>query len=186
MICHLPAKLSEIEECPEETSSASVLTACGPYSSSEDLVFAGLTEIQHLCETQYFDFVILLGPFVDIRHPLLKGGDIDLTFDEIYLQFIVPILAKIEVLCGQLVIIPGLEDAHVLPVFPQPQFLPDPELQRTGLWMNPCVFKWGSFVIGVCSVDIIKSLSMSVCEQQTGQKQDRIGLLLQHLLGQRR
>eukprot|EP00210_Caulerpa_lentillifera_P006682 g6385.t1 len=184
LICNLPPKVADLE-APQSATGVTMLTASGPYSSSEDLGFAALTEILYLCEKQYFNFVILSGPFVDIRHPVLTEGHINLSFDEIYQQLVVPILAKIEVQCGQLVIVPGLDDANVLPVFPQLPFSADPELQKTSHWGNPCVFNLGSLMMGICSHDVIKSLSMSVCEQQTMHRKDRIGLLLKHILGQR-
>ncbi len=64
----------------------SLVVAAGPFSSSEDLEYVPLAALLDYCAAQAPppDVLLLLGPFVDAEHPLVKGGLLDESFEELY------------------------------------------------------------------------------------------------------
>ena len=64
----------------------SVVVAAGPFTSSEDLEYAPLGALLHYCAQpqQRPDLLLLVGPFVDAEHPLVRGGLVEEAFEDIY------------------------------------------------------------------------------------------------------
>ena len=64
----------------------SVVVAAGPFTSSEDLEYAPLGALLHYCAQpqQRPDLLLLVGPFVDAEHPLVRGGLLEETYEHIY------------------------------------------------------------------------------------------------------
>ena len=61
-----------------------VVAAAGPFTSSEDLEYAPLGALLDYCAGAKPDVLLLVGPFVDEEHPLVRGGLLEETFDDIY------------------------------------------------------------------------------------------------------
>ena len=125
VIAHIPRPLhgppsDRMED--DSGGSFSVFVAAGPYSSSEDLSYEALKEIASLVASSAFDLVILTGPFLDEKHPVVSSGRVTRSFQRLYQQQVEPLLYKIETNCRRLMLIPSVRDVQHKPVFPQPPF----------------------------------------------------------------
>lgn len=125
-------------------SPLSVITAAGPFTTSNNLDYAPLRDLLENVLMKKPDVLILVGPFVDISQPLLASGDVELTVEEedgsayshsasyeaVFVKKIVTEglaeFFKAEEDFGtnptQVVLVPSLLDAHHEFVFPQPPF----------------------------------------------------------------
>lgn len=73
-----------------------LMIAAGPYTLEDNFLYQPFTEfVQVVCDTKP-DAVILMGPFVDAKHPLIESGDIDMFPEEIFRHFITPGLEKMK------------------------------------------------------------------------------------------
>jgi DNA polymerase alpha subunit B len=54
------------------TEPLTVVIACGPFSTTDNLLYEPLNELILLLDSQPPDVLILIGPFVDAEHPLIK------------------------------------------------------------------------------------------------------------------
>lgn len=110
------------------------MSVCGPYTSSDNLEYQPLTDILNCVSTEKPDVVILAGPFVDMRHDLVKGGNTVLeaedgtqtfvTYETFFANkvaaMIEELFAEEEGLQTQFVLVPSLDDAVAEWVYPQP------------------------------------------------------------------
>lgn len=121
------------------------------------------------------------GPFVDVNHPAIQSGKVtktmvaedgesttvSLSFAEVFgeAQRVIgdaligdAALAKLRV-----VLLPSLDDAHVVPVLPQPPLdvadLDDLDTGRVLSLSNPCTFKANGIVVGVSTTDTFKHMA---------------------------
>ena len=64
----------------------SLVVAAGPCTSAEDLEYAPLGALLDYCAQPAHrpDLLLLLGPFVDAEHPLLRSGLAEESFEELY------------------------------------------------------------------------------------------------------
>jgi DNA polymerase alpha subunit B len=67
-----------------DAASLNVAIASGPFTADTDLEYSALDAITALVADSPVNAIILVGPFVDARHPLLKSGKIDKTPEEIF------------------------------------------------------------------------------------------------------
>jgi DNA polymerase alpha subunit B len=72
--------LDNINDRIEADSSLplNVMIAAGPYTTDDNLDFEPLQEICQKAADSFADSLVLMGPFLDIEHPLLASGDFDL------------------------------------------------------------------------------------------------------------
>ncbi|PWY94275.1 DNA polymerase [Aspergillus sclerotioniger CBS 115572] len=168
--------IETINQRLEEAGPAplNILIASGPYTADDNLDFEPLKEICRKAAESYADGVILLGPFLDIEHPVLASGDFDLpeingldpdtaTLTTVFrhcisapLQRLVAAVPSITV-----VLVPSVRDAvskHVS--WPQEQ-LPKKELglpKQVRMVSNPVTLSLNETVIGMCSHDVLYEL----------------------------
>ena len=60
-----------------------VITACGPFTTSDNLNYQPLEDLLARVLVQKPDVLVLVGPFVDITQPLLANGDVHLANQDI-------------------------------------------------------------------------------------------------------
>lgn len=58
-----------------------ILFASGPYTPDDNLAFEPLHALCEKAETTCADVLFLIGPFIDLEHPLLASGDFELPDD---------------------------------------------------------------------------------------------------------
>lgn len=183
--------------CPSPTASLKdtaptapihVAIASGPFSPDNILIFDSIAELEVRIRDQSPDVLFVMGPFLDISHPLVAAGTLEdsfgrpVTFEDIYKQEIIPKLARLARACDnartQLVIVPAVNEARLdIP-------LPQPSLQRVGtripIWKtlveelppsvtytsNPATVTVGDMNILVTSTDALSSINGNVLFKQ--------------------
>eukprot|EP00934_Nitzschia_sp_Nitz4_P000882 Nitzschia sp. Nitz4//scaffold260_size33533//31032//33312//NITZ4_007884-RA/size33533-augustus-gene-0.47-mRNA-1//1//CDS//3329544698//882//frame0 len=108
-----------------------VMTACGPFTTSDNTDYAPLQDLLMSVIDHSPDVLILTGPFVDLRQPLAAAGTIQVEDQEITVSheamfayqvssLISQILEDNKELQTQFVLVPSLDDATAKWVYPQP------------------------------------------------------------------
>lgn len=151
-----------------------VMVAAGPYTADDNLDFEPLQELCQKAAESYADSVVLMGPFLDIEHPLLASGDFDLpdikgidpdtaTLSIMFRHCISAPLARLAAAVPSItiVMVPSVRDAlsrHVS--WPQEQ-LSKKELglpKQVRMVSNPVTLSFNEAVIGMCSHDVLSEL----------------------------
>lgn len=152
----------------------SIFYAAGPYTADDNLDFEPLQELCKKAAEEYADALLLLGPFIDLEHPLIATGDFDLpdipgldpetaTLTTLFRHCISKPLHQ---LCAAvpsitIMLMPSVRDAvskHVS--WPQEQ-LPKKELglpRQARVVSNPVTLSLNESVIGMCSHDVLYDL----------------------------
>lgn len=151
-----------------------VMVASGPYTADDNLDFEPLHELCQKAADSYADGLVLMGPFLDIEHPLLASGDFDLpevkgydpesaTLATVFRHCITSPLQKLVAAVPSItiVMVPSTRDAmskHVS--WPQEQ-LPRKELglpKQVRMVSNPVTLSFNETVIGMSSHDVLYEL----------------------------
>ncbi|CCG81096.1 DNA polymerase alpha subunit B [Taphrina deformans PYCC 5710] len=181
----LPLPASPIAGFSKEGTS--IIIAAGPYTPNSDLSFEALKALQAVVSSTKPQGVILIGPFVDLTHPMIKSGDIDCeadTLDGVFQTLVAPIIKDFP----GLLVIPHINDAisrHSC--FPQEPFsraitsLP----KFAKLLPNPALFSLNEVSYGICSNDILKHLTMAEISRNPKEKNGLARQIL-HIIQQRR
>ncbi len=165
-------KVSEILELPMlppaacrpgdiEEEGINLIVASGPYTTNDNLHYEALIALRDKVLEEKIDTVILLGPLVDIAHPLIRNGDFDCsgeTLDDYFQETIAPILATLP----SVLLVPHIRDAvsrHMC--FPQEALtrshtgLP----RHVKLLPNPAMFSLREVTFGISTLDVLMHLS---------------------------
>jgi len=133
---HTASELLKFQYDDAKGQPLSVITAAGPFTTSANLDFHPLVDLLAIVRAKQPDVVILSGPFVDVNHPSVKNGMVQLEtedgdrvtvpFGNIFSEKFVPELERCfeeqPDLKTQFVLVPSLDDAFHDNVFPQPPF----------------------------------------------------------------
>lgn len=124
-----PAELQSNAAKLETNGPMSVFVTTGPYTTDDNLFFEALEEIVEKAEESRPDVLLMIGPFIDIEHPLISTGDFDLedadeepTLEGLFREKISPQLKRLP--HTLIILIPSPGDAiskHVS--FPQEAFM---------------------------------------------------------------
>ncbi|KAG0139930.1 hypothetical protein CROQUDRAFT_665841 [Cronartium quercuum f. sp. fusiforme G11] len=152
--------LPSVEDAPISFS-----VACGPFTTDDNLEFWPLDALLVQFVKEKPDLVILLGPFIDINHPLIKTGDIDIMPSTIFREQIASRLHKLRKNSPEtrIFLVPSLRDI-LAPhsAYPQsPLSFRDPELGLAGqirCLPNPITITINELVIGINNVDVLMSI----------------------------
>jgi DNA polymerase alpha subunit B len=151
-----------------------IMIAAGPYTADDNLDFEPLQELCQKAAESYADGLVLMGPFLDIEHPLLASGDFDLpdingldpdtaTLSIMFRHCISAPLARLAAAVPSItiVMVPSVRDAvsrHVS--WPQEMILKK-ELglpKQTRMVSNPVTLSFNECVIGMSSHDVLSEL----------------------------
>lgn len=151
----------------------SLMVAAGPYTCAEDLTYEPLFELLRQAKLRKPAVLILMGPFVDEKHPLIASGRAQQTFPALFGS----VMEKIQEFCGtnipntKLVIAPSLNDVSHRSVLPQTAFRrsAEPDGRSTDFHFrdevarvpNPCVLRVNDLDFGLTSVDVINALDQN-------------------------
>ncbi|KAI5811009.1 DNA polymerase alpha subunit B N-terminal-domain-containing protein [Peziza echinospora] len=153
-----------------DSPSLNILIAAGPYTTDDNLDFEPLQELCQRAATTRPDAVILLGPFIDIDHPLVAAGDFDIDPDLVNSEiggtledlFHERIVQKIRQITDSLVLlVPSIRDAvskHVS--FPQ-DALPRRVLglpKNVKSLPNPAIFSLNEVLFATTTADVLMDL----------------------------
>lgn len=151
-----------------------VMVAGGPFTADDNLDFEPLQELCQKAAGNYADSLVLLGPFLDVEHPLLSSGDFDLpdikgldpdtaTLATVFRHLISAPLSRLAAAVPSItiVLVPSVRDAlsrHVS--WPQEQLLKK-ELglpKQVRMVSNPVTLSFNEVVVGMCSHDVLSEL----------------------------
>lgn len=208
----LPAPVgpeSIVSETAKPTADpTSILTAVGPYTASENMEYAALDAILAAVKASPPSVTVLVGPFIDTKHPMVASGKIQasgqpnvLSIAQLFDTVVAPKLHAIAAAAPEMtiVIVPSTNDAHHIPVFPQPPQIIEPPLgggdiaRAAATWRkqvkfapNPSTFSVNEVKVGVVSTDVLSHLSREeIALIPHGKASDRMARLCRHLLNQR-
>uniref|UniRef100_A0A7S4ERB9 DNA polymerase alpha subunit B n=1 Tax=Pseudo-nitzschia australis TaxID=44445 RepID=A0A7S4ERB9_9STRA len=120
------------DEQGKQTGPLKVISACGPFTTSNSMEYQPFIDFMHVVMEQKPDVVILMGPFVDVRQESVKlgrmmneGGGLGpvVDYETIFSQYISGVIEECfesANLQTQFVLVPALEDATAKYVYPQP------------------------------------------------------------------
>jgi DNA polymerase alpha subunit B len=176
-----------------------VVFASGPYCPDDNLAFEALHAICSKAAEDSVDALVLIGPFLDVEHPLIASGDFDLpdtkgldpdaTMSSLFRH---KVSGPLQRLCSAnpniiIVLIPSVRDVvskHVS--WPQDQ-LPKKELglpKQVKMMTNPCTFWLNEVVVGASSQDVLGELRKEEVIGG-GKQQDLLTRLPRNLIEQR-
>ncbi|WIA13462.1 hypothetical protein OEZ85_007042 [Tetradesmus obliquus] len=168
----------------------SAVVAAGPYCIADDLAYDPLHEMLTELKASPPQMLVLLGPFVDVEQPLISGGMIDVTFQQLFQTQVVERLqawqAALPSPC-QVVLLPAVRDAFHDPTFPQPAIDLQAQDQQLVSLQNPCSFAAGPALLAAVTHDVLRPLSSAeLARVDPAAPADRLGALASHVIGQRR
>ena len=108
-----------IEEHTElvKGTTASILTACGPFSTSDSTSLEPLEDLLNVVKEEKPSVTILIGPFLDIRNPLIAESSE--TFEAQWVKVLEIIAKETLDLDTEVVLVTNHRDVHSLPIYPQ-------------------------------------------------------------------
>ncbi len=171
----LNERLDLDDESSESAAHAlNVLVTSGPYTADDNLAYEPL---QALCEKAvetYADVLIMVGPILDLEHPLIASGDFDLpddpsiepdkaTMNDVFRILIGRPLRQLALQVPSIIIIlvPSVRDAvnkHVSwpqePFDKKPLGLP----KQAKVVTNPVTVSLNEIVVGISAQDVLNDL----------------------------
>lgn len=128
----------------------SIVTLCGPFTTRDNLNYDPLQDIVYSISRDKPDVVIMCGPFVDARQPLVKGGEPTIsdengnerkvTYEELFSHNVSQLLEEMyqndPTMKTQFVLVPSVEDAFVDSVYPQPPFVKERQHEFADLGLD--------------------------------------------------
>ena len=206
----LASSLDSIKErlCgPEEGSredpsqALNVLIASGPYTADDNLDFGPLHALCEKASSTYADVLILIGPILDIDHPLLATGDFDLPDDPSIEPDKATLNDAFRLLIGApirrlaqavpsitIVLVPSVRDAinkHVS--WPQEPFA-KPGLglpKQARMVSNPVTISFNEIVVGISAQDILFDLRREEVTVGKSAESNMLARLPRHIIQQR-
>ena len=185
----------------DEPRPLSAFVASGPYTTDDNLAFEPLHTLCSRVGEAYADALILTGPFLDIEHPLIASGDIDLpesvkvdseeaTLTAIFRALIsAPIRQLAETVPSiTIVIVPSVRDVVSKHVSWPQEALPKKELQlpkQVRMVSNPVTISLNEIMIGISSQDILYELRREECTGGRLSEPNILARLPRYLIEQR-
>lgn len=188
----------------ETPAPLNIIVSSGPYTADTNLDFEPLHELCEKAVSTGADALILLGPFLDLEHPLLASGQLpplppsmNIDPDEATMTDVFKGLISLPLnrLCQSLktisiIMVPSVRDAiskHVS--WPQDR-LKKAELglpRQVAIVPNPVMISLNEMMFGICSQDVLSELRHGSC---TGGNKQTAGLgmferLSKHIIEQR-
>ncbi|WVQ77069.1 hypothetical protein IAR50_006752 [Cryptococcus sp. DSM 104548] len=144
----------------------SLCVASGPFTMSDNLLFAPLEAVLNKVAEERPDVLLLLGPFIDSQHPAIKSGLVTESPTDIFRTQISERLQKvIDASSGTVIIlVPSVRDVvsrHM--AFPQ-AMMDKEELgipKKVKVLPNPCTFSVNEINIGISTVDVLFHMGQS-------------------------
>ena len=179
----------------------SIIVASGPYTADDNLAFEPLNALLEKAAESYSDVLILVGPVLDIEHPLLASGDFDLPDDGSIEPDKATLNDAFRILVGNpirrlaqrvpsitIIMVPSVRDAvnkHVS--WPQEPFH-KPALglpKQARMVTNPVTISLNETLVGISASDVLYNLRSE--ENVVGKPKDNslLSRLPRHLIQQR-
>ncbi|KAJ5492169.1 DNA polymerase alpha subunit B N-terminal [Penicillium expansum] len=131
-----------------------IMVAAGPYTADDNLDFEPLQELCQKAAENYADSLVLMGPFLDIEHPLLASGDFDLPD----IKGLDPDTATLSIMFRHCISAPlarlGAAVPSITILLKKDLGLP----KQVRMVSNPVTLSFNESVIGMCSHDVLSEL----------------------------
>jgi DNA polymerase alpha subunit B len=148
------------------TEPLDVMVAAGPFTPNCDLGYAPLLDLLKVVAQRKPHALLLIGPFLDEKHPKIAKGDVKESFGNAFLNLLRDVVEHTRSIRTRVLIMPSLKDVHHEPVLPQPAF--DVELSEYNVapgkltfLPNPAVFSVNDVTFGAVAEDILLHLSQN-------------------------
>ena len=192
-----------VEEGGLETAAhaLSVLVSSGPYTADDNLAFEPLQALCEKAAESYVDVLVVVGPILDLEHPILSSGDFDLPDDPSIEPDQATLNDVFRVLIGTplrhltqkvpnitIILVPSIRDAvnkHVS--WPQEPFdkrvlgLP----KQAKVVTNPVTVSLNEIVVGISAQDVLWDLRREEVKVGRTKENDIMARLPKHLIQQR-
>ncbi|EJU05826.1 DNA polymerase alpha subunit B [Dacryopinax primogenitus] len=143
------------------TTSFNMVIACGPFTPDGDLLYRPFEQLLSEVSRSKPGVLLLLGPFIDSNHSLIRKGDVDHTPLQIFRHKVAgPLRRCMESNPGMsLVVVPSVRDLISFhSAFPQAALSDAEELglpKATICLSNPCTALMNGVTIAASSVDVL-------------------------------
>lgn len=144
------------------TKPLEMVTASGPFTLDDDLSFQPLEDLLNHYKERKPDVVVLMGPFVSSRHPMVIGGKLqslpETIFDEQVVKRVIGFLEHCK--NTQVLLVPHTDDLITrYPVFPQPPLDMITKHERIHPLSNPATISINGHSISLSNMDILFQLA---------------------------
>nr|CAG4644042.1 EOG090X07VJ [Lepidurus arcticus] len=162
-----------------------IVVASGPYTFSDELSYAPLTDFLSYVVQNKPHVCVLIGPFVDIKNKIIENGDLDVTYHELFVQLMDRVVSALDGLKTQVILVSSSRDAHHDVIYPTPPYLLTQSLGTNfHVVPDPCVVDIAGLKMGLTATDVLFHLGKEeIALAPAGS--DRLGRLAAHLLKQR-
>ena len=172
------------------TGPLDVFVAAGPYTTSDNLLYEPLRDLLKAIQRNKPHVAVLIGPFVDDKHPIIQnGGGEDVaveSFDEIFARVMKMIVETTQNpdCPTQFVLSSSVRDVHHEMVYPTPPFPPSSISDKIHMVSDPALVEIEGVLLGLTSADILFHLGKEEISfpPRSG---DRLRRLSSHVLQQR-
>ncbi len=203
LVCGVPLDPPKVTGGTSLTSPIHVGVACGPFSPEKELAFDAIDELEaRIRSGNAPDILILMGPFIDVNHPMIAGGTLmdsfnrPASFEDIYREEIVPKLSRLARACDnartQLYLVPAINEARNGAPLPQPPM----SALKGEIWKtlvkelpssvrflsNPSTVRVGDIDMYVTSTDALSALNSNVLFKQQEGSLNRVDACLDQFL----
>ena len=190
---------------PSETGPAhalNIITSAGPYTADDNLDYEPLHALCEKAAETCADVLILVGPLLDVEHPLVATGDFDLpedtniepdkaTLTDVFRALISPPISQLvqKVPSITIILIPSARDAvnkHVS--WPQePTTKKDLGLPRKQVKTvtNPVIISLNEIIVGISAQDVLNDLRREEVVVGPPKESNLLNRLPRHLMQQR-
>jgi len=161
-----------------------MVIACGPFTGRESVQFEGSTmhDLAKTVNVRRPNVVVLMGPFTDSENPLIKKGEIDVSWNELFEHLLSAFLEFVDVDGVQIVVLPSTKDVHHFSAFPQHRYRwRSRERANVHFVPNPAELRLNNVRMGLCSVDLLFDL---IKIGSTKNIKDRLLSLMTHCIDQ--
>jgi DNA polymerase alpha subunit B len=168
------------------------------------LIFDSIAELEVRIRDSPPDHLLVMGPFLDVNHPLVASGTLadsfgrPITFEDVYREEVVPKLARLARACDnaktQLYILPSTNEARNFFPIPQPPIDKVEsevwrslvkELPQVKFVSNPATIQIGDLKIFATSADALSAINSNVLFKADATSAGRVETCLDQILRSR-
>ncbi|KAF9275894.1 DNA-directed DNA polymerase alpha subunit pol12 [Mortierella alpina] len=186
-----PAVLEDLHYRRMSGQPIKMIAAAGPYTLNDNLLFEPFAALMEHVDRERPDVLLLMGPFVSSQHPAILSGNVDMSPERYFAEYISKPLAKHQDRYPkemQILLVPSLQDVvHETVVMPQPAFEHPRALglpAGTYRLSNPAQFTINEVAFAVNTTDILMHLSGDEIARNP-ERTDRMGRLSKYIIQQR-
>lgn len=193
--------ISSVEDATSSSHALNILIAAGPYTADDNLAFEPLHALCEKAVTTCADTLVLIGPMLDVEHPVIASGDFDLlddltvepdkaTLADVFRIMIGTPLCRVarEIPSITIIIVPSTRDVVSKHVSWPQENLTKKELglpKQAKMVSNPIALSLNEITVGITAQDILYDLRREEIVVGRPKESDTLARLPSHLLQQR-